>query len=222
MSVECPICLQPVVQSDIEGHVEDCLNPKKKEKPILRQRSSSFVSSDINSFFKKTPVKRKVNEKLKVVKKKKINLPPLSPCIINGSDSNNNSNISITEDTSFISFSYEEKENYTPLKSEFKEWPSNQEETKFDQEINKKNSLEPRKNIKEKNFGRSKFLVIGDIPLAEQMRPQTLDFFYGQNSLGAQNLLKELFISNKIPSMILWGPPGCGKVSSLFFSCFFF
>lgn len=51
-------------------------------------------------------------------------------------------------------------------------------------------------------------------PLAEQLRPDTLGDYVGQERvLGAQTLLRSLLESHEIPSLILWGPPGCGKVS---------
>lgn len=51
-------------------------------------------------------------------------------------------------------------------------------------------------------------------PLADRMRPQTLDDFYGQEHLvGAEGVLRTLIASDTIPSMILWGPPGTGKTT---------
>ncbi|XP_051553574.1 ATPase WRNIP1 [Myxocyprinus asiaticus] len=51
-------------------------------------------------------------------------------------------------------------------------------------------------------------------PLAEVMRPSTLDEYFGQNKLiGEQTLLRSLLQSQDIPSLILWGPPGCGKTT---------
>lgn len=51
------------------------------------------------------------------------------------------------------------------------------------------------------------------IPLAERMRPGSLDDFVGQKEVvGSSTLLRRLFESDNFPSMILWGPPGCGKV----------
>ena len=50
-------------------------------------------------------------------------------------------------------------------------------------------------------------------PLAEQMRPATLEYYEGQDTvIGKGKLLRSLIQSHQIPSMILWGPPGCGKV----------
>ena len=51
-------------------------------------------------------------------------------------------------------------------------------------------------------------------PLADRMRPRSLDEFVGQEEiLGEGRLLVELIEADNIPSMILWGPPGCGKTA---------
>ncbi|MBQ8045883.1 MAG: replication-associated recombination protein A [Bacteroidales bacterium] len=52
------------------------------------------------------------------------------------------------------------------------------------------------------------------IPLAEQLRPTSLDTYIGQQHLvGKDAVLRSLIESGKIPSMILWGPPGIGKTT---------
>lgn len=51
-------------------------------------------------------------------------------------------------------------------------------------------------------------------PLAERMRPQTLDDLVGQEHLtGKGSVLRTAIEHGKIPSMILWGPPGTGKTT---------
>ncbi len=51
-------------------------------------------------------------------------------------------------------------------------------------------------------------------PLAERIRPQTLDDLIGQEHLvGKQGVLRRAIESGSIPSMILWGPPGVGKTT---------
>ena len=51
-------------------------------------------------------------------------------------------------------------------------------------------------------------------PLAERMRPQSLDDFIGQNHLLAKDtLLRHAVEEDRIFSVIFWGPPGCGKTT---------
>jgi putative ATPase len=52
------------------------------------------------------------------------------------------------------------------------------------------------------------------IPLAERMRPKNLNEFAGQQHLtGTGAVLRQALESGRIPSMILWGPPGVGKTT---------
>lgn len=52
------------------------------------------------------------------------------------------------------------------------------------------------------------------MPLAEQLRPTSLDTYIGQKHLvGKNSILRTLIESGKVPSMILWGPPGIGKTT---------
>ncbi len=52
------------------------------------------------------------------------------------------------------------------------------------------------------------------IPLAERMRPKSLDEYLGQEHLaGRDSILRRMLETNHIPSMILWGPPGTGKTT---------
>src|SRR5213596_4301767 len=52
------------------------------------------------------------------------------------------------------------------------------------------------------------------VPLAERIRPATLDELIGQQHLtGKGSILRTAIENGKIPSMILWGPPGTGKTT---------
>ena len=52
------------------------------------------------------------------------------------------------------------------------------------------------------------------IPLAERMRPKTLDEYVGQTKLvGKGSFLRKAIDDGFVPSMIFWGPPGVGKTS---------
>ena len=51
-------------------------------------------------------------------------------------------------------------------------------------------------------------------PLAERIRPSSLDELIGQTHLtGKKSILRTAIENGKIPSMILWGPPGTGKTT---------
>jgi putative ATPase len=50
-------------------------------------------------------------------------------------------------------------------------------------------------------------------PLAERMRPDTLDDVFGQDLVGPNGVLRSLIESDRVPSMILWGGSGTGKTT---------
>ncbi|NTV30762.1 replication-associated recombination protein A [candidate division WWE3 bacterium] len=53
-----------------------------------------------------------------------------------------------------------------------------------------------------------------DAPLAERMRPRTLDEVVGQGHLiGEKRILRQIVEQDQIPSIIFWGPPGSGKTT---------
>jgi putative ATPase len=56
--------------------------------------------------------------------------------------------------------------------------------------------------------------MLSNQPLADRMRPQNLDDFIGQEHLvGKGKILRQAIESGKVPSFILWGPPGVGKTT---------
>jgi putative ATPase len=53
-----------------------------------------------------------------------------------------------------------------------------------------------------------------DVPLAERLRPKSLDEIVGlEDILGKGKFLRNAIESDRIPSMIFWGPPGSGKTT---------
>ncbi len=51
-------------------------------------------------------------------------------------------------------------------------------------------------------------------PLAERMRPRGFDEFVGQEHIvGPETVLRRSIDAGHVPSMVLWGPPGCGKTT---------
>ena len=67
-------------------------------------------------------------------------------------------------------------------------------------------------NIFEKRFGAK--TLWEQAPLAERMRPRTLGEFIGQpHLLGPGKILDRILQNRRFHSLILWGPPGCGKTT---------
>lgn len=61
---------------------------------------------------------------------------------------------------------------------------------------------------------RTKLSVLHKVaPLAERMRPTSLDDVCGQELVGPKGLLRGMIEARRIPSMILWGGPGTGKTT---------
>ena len=57
-------------------------------------------------------------------------------------------------------------------------------------------------------------MIMSNVPLAERLRPQQLEDLFGQSHLtGKDSILRTAIDNKKIPSMILWGPPGVGKTT---------
>src|SRR6218665_233522 len=55
---------------------------------------------------------------------------------------------------------------------------------------------------------------VGDSPLADRLRPKTLDEVIGQRHLlGPDGTLRRMIASGRLGSLILWGPPGTGKTT---------
>ncbi|MEM1178154.1 MAG: replication-associated recombination protein A [Acidobacteriota bacterium] len=52
------------------------------------------------------------------------------------------------------------------------------------------------------------------VPLAERLRPRRLDDMVGQAAVvGEDGFLRRAIAEDRLPSLILWGPPGCGKTT---------
>ena len=62
------------------------------------------------------------------------------------------------------------------------------------------------------NFALSIFVM--SIPLAERLRPQSIDDYIGQTHLvGPNGVFRKFLDTGNVPSFILWGPPGVGKTT---------
>src|SRR5512145_1506972 len=58
------------------------------------------------------------------------------------------------------------------------------------------------------------FASLAPTPLAERLRPKSLDEVLGQDHLlGPEGPIGRMVVARKLSSMVLWGPPGCGKTT---------
>src|SRR6187397_3592998 len=58
------------------------------------------------------------------------------------------------------------------------------------------------------------FASLAPTPLAERLRPRTIGDVLGQDHLlGPEGPLGRMLAARKLSSLILWGPPGCGKTT---------
>lgn len=66
----------------------------------------------------------------------------------------------------------------------------------------------------EKRIKYPNFVCMMNRPLAERLRPKTLDEYIGQKHLVGQGaVLRKMIDAGRVPSFILWGPPGVGKTT---------
>src|SRR5574337_1950298 len=63
-------------------------------------------------------------------------------------------------------------------------------------------------------FEREDITLPPSSPLADRLRPKTIDEFMGQEHLvGPGKFLDRVIKKGELPSLILWGPPGTGKTT---------
>ncbi|KAJ4326690.1 DNA-dependent ATPase mgs1 [Fusarium piperis] len=183
MPVDCPICNQSVRSSDINGHID----------------------SGCESF---------------IVDKDKTPTPPQSQTPQPGSQKRNASNFFSTpapkrQAASENRVSTPVKGGLQPItgrKRTFEEGPGAGASQKTE---NSTNGDENMTNGRAEQDGRAvkKTKTQRAAPLAERMRPRTLDDVFGQDLVGPNGVLRSLIESSQVPSMILWGASGTGKTT---------
>lgn len=210
-SVQCPVCLKDFKPATINGHLDVCL---------LKTVTDSSPST--------------ADESEPPLKKTRISAEAAPPAVNNAvaSSSSSSSSSAATPSPAVFSLFQANKSKASALNersvslsskqtaatavnkgikrtllSEAEPGPAGTETSKSQtsgsngQTLKTSNDLSPR------------ILLAIDKPLAEILRPNTLEEYFGQSKVvGQQTLFRSLLNSQEIPSLILWGPPGCGKV----------
>ncbi|CAH1780183.1 unnamed protein product, partial [Owenia fusiformis] len=198
-NMDCPICSQTFPVSSLEEHVNECLNVQDKSipvsdrdeqsndviKPAKRQKTSAQSWSFLTRPNKSDSSASSSKDSTKsTTSQNKIHLTKDKQTGKNTSDMND-----IGVLTSLKTTPFNDKVNGGKFKHEFVE-----------------KTLNTNKH--------RKHMVNDHVPLAEKMRPLTLDDYVGQDqAVGKNKLLRSLIDAREVPSMIFWGPPGCGKTT---------
>uniref|UniRef100_A0AAY5L273 UBZ4-type domain-containing protein n=1 Tax=Esox lucius TaxID=8010 RepID=A0AAY5L273_ESOLU len=200
--VQCPVCSKDFVASEINAHLDTCLlnndtfptstSNEENGPPLKKSRMSQDTSVP------KTPPVNKT-ESFNAIKG-----TPSSP-VFGMFQTNRKTGPVKSERNVFVS---NKQSASSAVSKGMKRNTPDETETSVDTSVS--NTL--KKTHQDTTSVRT--LLSIDKPLAEKMRPTTLEEYFGQNKVvGEHTLLRSLLDSQEIPSLILWGPPGCGKTT---------
>ncbi|XP_073346998.1 ATPase WRNIP1 [Pagrus major] len=205
-SVQCPVCFKDFKAATINGHLDVCL--------LKSVTDSSPSTADVSE---------------PPLKKSRISGEAVTPtATVNNPVASSSSSMAVTPSPSVLSF-------FQPNKSKLSaqsEWSgsSSGKQTAASKGLkrNVPSEAEPgpagsesqpsdsdRQTLKSSNdLLSARTLLNINKPLADILRPNTLEEYFGQSKVvGQHTLLRSLLDSQEIPSLILWGPPGCGKTT---------
>lgn len=195
-SVQCPVCLKDFKQATINRHLDVCL--------LGGTASSSPITADESG----PPVKKARNAESAISSPSSSSTPTpvfsMFQANKNKPTQSNDRNV-FAKPNAGIGVS-------KGMKRGFTEEPG---EESADNPNGTSSSATSACNggITQQDMARRSLFTI-DKPLAELLRPKSLEEYFGQNNVvGEHTLLRGLLETQEIPSFILWGPPGCGKTT---------
>lgn len=192
-AIQCPVCCKDFEPSLINEHVNQCLNATESEDMSKRQH---------------TAAEDQVTEPCHLVKRQKTGDPAVGAWsfLMSGKQTSPQSAKSKVETTVHADSSKAKPEPNTSKPKPLGLVPSTSDNAVKDLSPRKLSKTDSAKWGAKKDPGEN-------IPLPERMRPKTFKDYVGQEKvLGRSTLLRSLLEADKVPSMIIWGPPGCGKV----------
>lgn len=187
--VDCPICGKTVREANINSHIDSSCQTHLDIPSSEGEGSQPTASPQVATFFR--PVSAKKSDRL-----------ASQPSFSNGSHSTGNS--ARTCDDHLTSDSSTPLGSKRPLPDE----KSDNTQRANDSLANGDSLGEPPpKRMKAPNA------LQRAAPLAERMRPSSLDDVCGQELVGPDGVLRGLIETDRVPSMILWGGAGTGKTT---------
>ncbi|OAQ71060.1 AAA family ATPase [Pochonia chlamydosporia 170] len=186
MAVDCPICNKPVKSSEINSHIDSGCTSF-----IVDKEPSPPTSQPNGTSGTPSQQKRSASSFFSTPAPKRIHADGKATPLVNGT--------------------------FPPVigkKRSFEEGPGAENgppSLAAVEEATKENGLENGHDEDGKVTKKTK--TLRSAPLAERMRPRTLDEVCGQDLVGRNGVLRGLIESNRVPSMILWGASGTGKTT---------
>ncbi|XP_047445084.1 ATPase WRNIP1 [Mugil cephalus] len=206
-AVQCPVCFKDFTDVTINGHLDECL---------LKSVTDSSTST--------------ADETGPPVKKSRISAEAVNKPVPSSSSSSSSSASSMPASQSSATFSMfqtnkskasaqSERNGLFTSKQQSPSGPVNKGVKRLltesePGEQNATGSPKSQTSVSSLEHASPQALLSSSKPLAEMLRPQTLEDYFGQSKVvGHQTLLRSLLDSQEIPSLVLWGPPGCGKTT---------
>ncbi|TVY91627.1 ATPase WRNIP1-like protein [Lachnellula willkommii] len=190
--VDCPICSKGVKGKDINNHIDSgCQSFLETSSPPLTQQNGNSQKppatqkASLSNFFQTPAAKRSAAYPTPKVES--------SPGLSIAANTESNGTSVTTPRQPQRKRSFEDIAPGPPIKKEQKGATEVKEEP-------------PTKKPKITAFQKA-------APLAERMRPRSLDECIGQELVGPQGVLRSLIEQDRVPSMILWGGAGTGKTT---------
>ncbi|XP_044076524.1 ATPase WRNIP1 [Siniperca chuatsi] len=209
-SVQCPVCFKDFKPATINGHLDACLLKSVTD-------SSPSTTDDSEPPLKKSRITAEAEPP-----SPRVNKTVASSSSMAGTPSSavfslfqtNKTKVSVQSERSGL-FSGKQtaatavnKGIKRNLLSEAEPGPAGTENLKCQPSGSNGHALKTSNDLSPRT------LLTIDKPLAEILRPNTLEEYFGQSKVvGQHSLFRSLLDSQEIPSMILWGPPGCGKTT---------
>nr|XP_046265243.1 ATPase WRNIP1 [Scatophagus argus] len=206
-SVQCPVCFKEFTAAEINGHLDVCLLNSVTD-------SSPSTTDESEPPLKKSRIRAEAVPPTPTVNKTVAGSSSMASkpsSAVFSLFQTNKSKVSVQSERSG-SFSSKQTTVTAANKGIKRNLPSEAEPGSISTENQPSGSN--KHTLKSTNDLSPQTLLTINKPLADILRPDTLEEYFGQSKVvGQQTLLRSLLDAHEIPSVILWGPPGCGKTT---------